>query len=59
MEQERQTSGRGGKREGAGRPKGAIQKTPKKEYETTFQVRCSYKQADKLKTYWQTIKYED
>ncbi len=50
---------RGGKREGAGRPKGAVQKAPKKEYETTFQVRCSFKQADKLKAYWQTIKYEN
>ena len=57
MDQQKTT--RGGKRAGAGRPKGATQKAPKKEYETTFQVRCSYKQADRLKTYWQTIKHED
>ena len=59
MEQEKPTSGRGGKREGAGRPKGAVQKAPKKKYDTTFQKRCSYKQAKKLEAYWQTIKHEE
>lgn len=59
MEQEKLTSGRGGKREGAGRPKGAIQKSPKKSHETNFHVRCSIAQREKLKAYWQTIKHEE
>lgn len=50
----------GGKRPGAGRPKGAKQTTPakpKKEYIKTFYVRCtSTKQYDLLKSYWETIK---
>ena len=50
----------GGKRSGAGRPKGAKQKAPKKpskEYVKTFYVRCtSYEQYDKLKAYWEIIK---
>ena len=53
-------SGRGGARPGAGRPKGAKQKTPKKppkEYVCTFHVRCtSFAQRQKLKEYWQIIK---
>lgn len=48
---------RGGKREGAGRPKGAEQKAPKKEYVCNFHVRCtSFKQKELLEAYWQTIK---
>ena len=54
-------STRGGKREGAGRPKGAVQKSPKKpkkEYVCNFNARCtSYKQYELLKAYWQTIKH--
>ena len=57
MEEKKST--RGGKREGAGRPKGALQKTPKVEHECNFHVRCSYAQRDKLKAYWKTIKYEE
>ena len=61
MEQEKK-SNKGGKREGAGRPKGAVQKSPKKpqkEYVRTFSVRCTtYEQYEKLKAYWQTIKHE-
>ena len=61
MEQEEKKSTHGGKREGAGRPKGAVQKAPKKpkiEHETNFHVRCSFAQREKLKAYWQTIKNE-
>lgn len=51
---------RGGKREGAGRPKGATQKAPKKpkkEYVCNFQVRCtSFKQKELLEEFWKTIK---
>lgn len=59
MEQEKKPT-RGGKREGAGRPKGAKQKTPSKktEYECNFHVRCSFAQREKLKAFWQTIKNE-
>lgn len=60
MEQEKKST-RGGKREGAGRPKGAKQKAPSKpkiEYECNFHVRCSFAQREKLKAYWQTIKNE-
>ena len=57
MEEKKST--KGGKREGAGRPKGALQKTPKVEHECNFHVRCSYAQRDKLKAYWKTIKYEE
>ena len=56
MEQQKPTHG--GKREGAGRPKGALQKNPKISHETNFHVRCSYAQREKLKAYWQTIKNE-
>ena len=53
-------SNRGGKREGAGRPKGATQKAPKKprkEYVCTFYARCtSFKQKELLEAYWTTIK---
>ena len=56
MEQEKKSS-RGGKRDGAGRPKGALQKAPKVNPETNFHVRCSYKQHELLKAYWQTIKH--
>lgn len=58
MEQEKKST-KGGKRPGAGRPKGAVQKAPKKEYETTFQVKCSFAQREKLKAFWQTIKSEE
>lgn len=57
MEQQKTT--RGGKREGAGRPKGALQKAPKIKHETNFHVRCSLKQRELLKAYWQTIKNMD
>lgn len=58
MEQEKK-SNYGGKREGAGRPKGSAQKTPKKEYVRVFSTRCtSEAQYEKLKAYWQTIKNE-
>ena len=57
MEEKKST--RGGKREGAGRPKGAKQTTPTVNAETNFHVRCSYAQRDKLKAYWKTIKYEE
>ena len=47
----------GGKREGAGRPKGAKQAKPKKEYVCNFHVRCtSLEQKQKLEEYWQIIK---
>ena len=55
MEEEKKST-RGGKREGAGRPKGAVQKSPKKpkkEHVCTFYVRCtSHKQYELLKAYW-------
>lgn len=54
MEQEK--SNRGGKREGAGRPKGAKQKEPTIKHETNFHVRCSFEQRELLKAYWKTIK---
>lgn len=56
MEQKKSTHG--GKREGAGRPKGAKQKTPykRKEYECNFHVRCSFAQREKLKEFWRIIK---
>ena len=58
MEEKKST--RGGKREGAGRPKGATQKAPKKpkkEYVCTFHVRCtSFAQREKLKECWKLIK---
>lgn len=60
MEQEKK-SNYGGKREGAGRPKGAKQKTPLKSetaYECVYSVRCSFAQREKLKAFWQTIKNE-
>ena len=57
MEEKKST--KGGKRPGAGRPKGALQTTPKINPETNFHVRCSYAQRDKLKAYWKTIKYEE
>ena len=49
-------SNKGGARPGAGRPKGSIKTTPKKEHECNFHVRCSFKQRELLKAYWQTIK---
>ncbi|MBR5202369.1 MAG: hypothetical protein IKW45_03805 [Clostridia bacterium] len=59
METEKK-SNHGGKRPGAGRPKGSKQTTPakpKKEYVCSFHVRCtSQKQYELLKSYWQTIK---
>ena len=57
MEKQNLTSNRGGKREGAGRPKGAVQKAPKKKYDTTFQARCSFEQHALLSAYWKTIKH--
>lgn len=58
MEQEKKTN-KGGKRPGAGRPKGSIQKTPKKEYFKIFSTRCTTEdQYEKLKAFWQTIKNE-
>ena len=42
----------GGKRAGAGRPKGAAQKKPKIKHETSFYVRCSKKQHNLLRAYW-------
>ena len=58
MQQEKK-SNYGGKRAGAGRPKGAAQKTPKKEYLGVFSVRyTSEAQHEKLKAFWQTIKNE-
>lgn len=61
MEEQNLTSNWGGKREGAGRPKGAKQKSPKKpkkEYVCTFNVRCtSFIQKQKLEEYWQIIKH--
>ena len=63
MEKQNLTSTRGGRREGAGRPKGAVQKAPKKpkkEYVCTFYARCTtFEQHEKLKAYWQTIKHEN
>ena len=60
MKEQNLTSNRGGARPGAGRPKGAKQKAPKKpkkEYVCSFNVRCtSQEQYDKLKAYWQIIK---
>lgn len=61
MEEEQNlTSKRGGKREGAGRPKGAVQKAPKKpkkEYVCNFHVRCtSLRQKELLEEFWKTIK---
>ena len=60
MEEQNLTSRRGGKREGAGRPKGAKQKSPKQpktEYVCNFHARCTtQEQYDKLKSYWQIIK---
>lgn len=53
---EQQKSNWGGKREGAGRPKGAKQKAPKVNPETNFHVRCSFAQREKLKAYWKIIK---
>ena len=59
MEQEKKPI-KGGKRPGAGRPKGAVQKTPKKEYLGVFSVRyTSESQFEKLKAYWETIKNEE
>lgn len=62
MEQEKKST-KGGKRPGAGRPKGAIQKAPKKpkkEYVKSFNARCtSEAQYEKLKAFWQTIKNEN
>lgn len=49
----------GGKREGAGRKKGSLQKAPKVNPETAFHVRCSLKQRELLKAYWKTIKHEN
>lgn len=55
MEQSKST--RGGKREGAGRPKGATQKAPKKEYVCTFYARCtSFEQKRKLEEFWKELK---
>lgn len=52
-----QKSNKGGKREGAGRPKGSVQKTPKKEYVCTFYARCtSFEQKQKLEEYWKILK---
>ena len=57
MDEQNLTSKRGGKRPGAGRPKGATQKAPKKpKPETNFHVRCSLEQRELLKSFWQTIK---
>ena len=59
MEQEKKPT-KGGKRPGAGRPKGAVQKAPKKEYARVFSTRCSTEaQYEKLKAYWQTIKNDE
>ena len=55
---EQQKSNHGGKRPGAGRPKGALQKAPKIKHETSFYVACSHEQKAKLKAYWQTIRHE-
>lgn len=55
---EQQKSNHGGKRPGAGRPKGALQKAPKIKHETSFYVACSHEQRAKLKAYWQTIRQE-
>ena len=58
MEEQNLTSTNwGGKRQGAGRKKGSLQKAPKIEYECNFHVRCSKKQRELLKAYWQTIKH--
>ena len=59
MEEQNLTSNNwGGKRKGAGRPQGALQKAPKVNYECNFMVRCSFKQRELLKAYWKTIKHE-
>lgn len=55
MEEEKNTNW-GGKRPGAGRPKGATQKAPKVKPETNFHVRCSFEQRELLKSFWKTIK---
>lgn len=53
---DKETSSWGGKRTGAGRKKGSLQKAPKVNPECNFHVRCSFEQRELLKAYWKTIK---